>query len=252
MEQIIHNQQKEIQIGMKFNNYLKESILDQGIFKAIFMAGQAASGKSYVLKQVKSGNIEPKIVNVDTFIEFLQAAYDSPLHDKSKKLTAIQLYQYINALLPLFIDSTSTDPTALVIRYNILEHIGYDVGMVFVNTSLETSVERVKKRNQEGKRFTPPDAVEKYYEKTLQIKNFLKGKFPFFMEIDNDDGMLTDEVILKAFKRVSTFYTSPVENIAGERIIELMKNKGWKYLVPNIYDDGYLKSLINRWYRSTR
>jgi len=32
---------------MKFNNYLKESIIDQGIFKAVFMAGQAANGNKH-------------------------------------------------------------------------------------------------------------------------------------------------------------------------------------------------------------
>lgn len=204
---------------------------------------------SYVFSKIKSGNIEPRIVNIDTWIEYFHTTYGN---DKTKKLTAAQLYQFINSMLPLFIDATSTDPAALVVRYNILDHIGYDVGMVFVNTTLETSIERVEKRNKEGKRVVDIDVVKDSYEKMEKIKDFLKGKFSFFVEVNNDDDKLTDEVVLKAFKRTLSFYTSPVQNIAGDRIIELMKKKGWKYLVPNIYDDGYLKSLVNRWFRSTR
>jgi hypothetical protein len=50
---------------MKFNQYLTEGINDKGIFKAIFMGGSSASGKSYVIKQISSGSISPRLVNTD-------------------------------------------------------------------------------------------------------------------------------------------------------------------------------------------
>lgn len=56
---------------MKFNEWLNNELLteginDKGIFKCLFLAGSSASGKSYVLKKIKDGQIEPRIVNTDT------------------------------------------------------------------------------------------------------------------------------------------------------------------------------------------
>jgi len=51
---------------MKLRDYLTEGIHDKGIFKACFMSGSAASGKSYVISKIQSGFVEPRIVNTDT------------------------------------------------------------------------------------------------------------------------------------------------------------------------------------------
>jgi hypothetical protein len=45
---------------------LNESINDKGIFKAVFMSGSSASGKSYVISKITSGQIQPRMVNSDT------------------------------------------------------------------------------------------------------------------------------------------------------------------------------------------
>jgi hypothetical protein len=45
---------------------MNEGIQDKGIFKACFMSGSAASGKSYVITKITSGQINPRIVNTDT------------------------------------------------------------------------------------------------------------------------------------------------------------------------------------------
>jgi len=89
------------------NYELNESILDRGIFKAVFMAGAGGSGKSYVLSKVKSGSIEPRIVNIDRFIEYYGHDYEKEYFDRSRKQTTKQLIQYVNSLLPLAIDCTS-------------------------------------------------------------------------------------------------------------------------------------------------
>ena len=51
---------------MRLENYLiSEGINDKGIFKACFMCGHPGAGKSYTLTKIKSGIIEPRIVNID-------------------------------------------------------------------------------------------------------------------------------------------------------------------------------------------
>ena len=57
---------------MKFENYLiTEGINDKGIFKAVFMVGFPGAGKSFVITKIKSGEVEPRIVNTDKTIEFM-------------------------------------------------------------------------------------------------------------------------------------------------------------------------------------
>lgn len=240
---------------MRFDTFinedkLTESIEDRGIFKAIMMAGQSGAGKSYSYSKIKSGAIEPRVVNVDTWIEHFRAEYDTPAHHKAKLLTKNQFYQYVNSLLPLLIDSTSTDPVGVLKRYSILESLGYDIGMIFINVSLETSMSRVELRNQQGKRIVPLHKAKEYYEKAVEVKGFLKGKFPFFIEINNDPGELTDDVVLKAFKKVSYFYDTSVKNPVGQKTIATMMENGWKYLTPDVYTESELKSIVSEYYRS--
>jgi len=226
---------------------ITESILDRGVFKAVFMGGSAGSGKSYVLKKIKSGSIEPRVVNVDVFIEkFGNYSYED-FYDRSKHLTVNQLTLYIDSCLPLFIDITSTEPTNTVKRYNILENLGYDMAIVFVNTSLETAIER----NRQRKRVIPDELVQDYHDKAQKMKGFLRTKFPLFLEVKNDTGELTDDVVLHAFKKMEFFYDSPVKNPIGQQHLQRMRENGWKYLTPNIFTMGELKQMTSQWYRST-
>jgi len=238
------------------NVLLLESILDRGIFKAVFLGGIAGAGKSYVSSRVKSGLIEPRVVNTDTWVEYYMRVKKGLIKsdlinphdlwcDTSKKLVSSQLTQYLNSMLPLLCDQTSTRASTVVRRNGILERMGYDTAMIYVNTTLETAIERVNRRE----RKVPVEQVIEYYENAKKIKPYLKAKFPIFLEIKNDDGELTDDVILNAFKRMLFFYDNPVSNPIGVDIMYTMKEKGWKYLAPNIYTMSEIKSIAGDWYR---
>lgn len=227
---------------MKFLEYLQESINDVGILKAMFMIGSPGSGKSYTLSQISSGRIPARVVNTDKFFEFF--GNDPLFKDKSKQLTSSQLANYFNSLLPLFVDSTSSNPNNLIRRKGLLESIGYDVGAVFVHTDLELALERVRKRE----RKVPEEFIIKAYNRIEGLKGFYKGQFPNYYEIDNGDGELTSDTILKAFRKVSGFFHEPVHNPLGEHLIERMKESKEKYLTPNIYSMEYLKTLVSVWY----
>lgn len=226
------------------NPMITESILDRGIFKAVFMAGGAGSGKSYVLSKVKSGSIEPRIVNVDKFIEFYNTSYDE-YYDQSKILTKGQLFNYVNSALPLAIDTTAAHVDSAIKKQKLLELIGYDTAMIFVNTSLDMSLRRARSR----KRVVADEEVVKYYNLLLKAKSILKSQFPLFIEVKNDAGELTDEVVLKVFKRMSFFYESPIKNSIGQETIKKMKDNNYKYLIPGIYEKDELKNIIDKWYR---
>jgi hypothetical protein len=234
---------------MRFDNYYKnvnESIEDIGIFKGIFLGGHPGSGKSYLLSKVKSGRVEPRMVNVDLYPERkdpLGGHYEM-FYDRSKKLLMSSLTLYINSLLPLACDTTSAQTNTVIRRYNILENLGYDLGMIFVNTSKETAWDRIQRRT----RKVPRDDFEKYYDSVTQTKTFLKSKFPFFVEVNNDVGELTNEVILQAFRKVSYFYEASIKNPIGIEWYNLMRENGWKYLTPNIMSLAELKGKVSEWY----
>lgn len=199
---------------------------------------------SYTLSKIKSGQIEPRIVNVDKFIEYFGKNYEEEYYNKSKKITMNQLFLYVNSLLPLFVDVTSSKPNTVVRRYNILENIGYDLAAVHVNCSLEVAIERARKRT----RKVDEDNIKRYFEQIEKTKPFLRSKFNLFIEVNNDDGELTDEVILSAFKKIKFYYDSPVKNPIGVETIETMKENGFKYLTPEVYSQNELKSIIDKWY----
>lgn len=240
-------------LKLNFKSFIAESINDIGRLKAIFLVGFPGSGKSYTLSKIKSGQVEPRIVNTDRVVEFFGKTNDvnlsEPLSDvlvnKAKILTKQFLFQYINGLLPLVIDSTSSNSRNLLLRYGALESVGYDIGAVFINTDLDVAIERIKQRD----RKVPEEFVREVHKKLSDVKSFYKSKFNFTVEIDNNTGELTDDVILDAFKKVTNFYTSPLKNPMGQILIKKMEEKGEKYLLPNIFKSEELIKVINLWYR---
>lgn len=236
---------------MRFDTYFQElevneSIEDRGIFKAVFMAGFPGAGKTYTVSKVKSGQIEPRMVNVDTYVEHKDPEGKNYMgfYDRAKVLIESKLVLYLNSLLPLAVDVTSAQTNTVIRRYNILENVGYDMGMIFVNTSPETAWERIQKRPRKVAR----EDFDNYYEQIRKTKNFLRNKFPFYIEVNNDIGELTDEAVLHAFKKVSYFYDSKIKNPIGQEYYNLMRRNGWKYLTPNVMPLSELKGIVSGWY----
>lgn len=228
---------------MRLIQYLNEGISDKGIFKACFMAGHPGSGKTYSLSRIKSGAIEPRIINTDKIYEFLGT--DAGLIDKTKILIKKQLILYINSMLPLAVDGTSSKPNAVLRRYGILESFGYDMAMVFINCSLATAINRVKQRDRQ----VPEKIIIRAHNDVMKMKAFYKGKFPKFIEINNDKGELDNELILKAFKQMTSFYTSPIANPVGVGYVRKMKAEGWKYLSPHLHDIKDITKSVSIWYK---
>ena len=235
---------------MKFKKYIMEGIQDRGIFKACFMSGSSASGKSYVIKQISGGDISPKIVSTDTWTEYymkFDPEYSWKEYGiKEKHLTKTQLSNYINSLLPLWIDGTSANSSAVLRRKGILQSMGYDVAMIFINTPVKTAIKRNKSRG----RVVDQKFLEMSYKESQKLKNYYSGEFKNFTEILNGDGELNDKVILSAYKKMNKFFTSPIKNPIGKDLKKKMLADGDKYLVDtDNYDKAYIDKLLSSWYR---
>lgn len=243
---------------MKFQDFLlTESVNDKGIFKALFVIGSAGAGKSYTISQL-NGVITPKIVNTDRFLEFyanklgVKATPDNwrtLFREKTKSTTEKMTYNYINGMLPLFIDSTSNNASNILSRAAVLESLGYDIGYVFVNADIDTVLKRVQSRNDTINREVDIDFVKRVHEKVNDDVDYLKSKGGFFLDIDNSEGELTNEIIQNVFKKAQSFFTGELKNPIGKRIIKKLQESGERYLVPEAYTEDELKKKVERWYK---
>lgn len=235
---------------------INESIEDKGILKACFMGGTPGAGKTYVLTKIKSGQIEPRIVNTDKMLEFMTKSMGIDINtamrdwyayaEKTKTLSKNQLSLYLNSMLPIIIDSTSSNPPSVFRRQGILKSIGYDVAFIWVDTSLETAL----KRNRQRERNVPEDFLERAHKRIQELRPYYKSEFNNFFEIKNDEGELNDDAILSAFRKVNSFFNSDVKNPIGSSLIEDMRAAGYKYLIDtDEFDMPYLKSLVSNWYK---
>jgi len=142
----------------KLNQILREGVYDPGIFKAFFLAGGPGSGKTFVTRSAFGGT-GLKTVNSDTALERglkkgnlslkmpdEEEYFRNIVRAKAKMTTATQLDTYVQGRLGLVIDATGRDINTISGQKSMLDVIGYDSYMIFVNTSLDVALERNKNR----------------------------------------------------------------------------------------------------------
>lgn len=222
--------------------------------KAIFIVGIPGSGKSYTASKL-TGQIAPRVVNTDRATEYLikkgnQVNTETwpKFKDTAHHVTKTALGNYINSMLPLFIDGTSNDASNILQRAGILESLGYDVGMVFIETSLETAIKRANERLKHTGREVGEDFIRAVEAQAADNRKFFASKFPFFKVIKNDEGELDDATLTKAFKDVAGFFNQPIENPVGKRNVEKLREANQKYLSDLMGQDAINKKL-EAWYK---
>ena len=134
----------------------------QGKPKAIFMAGPAGSGKSFILQKLVPSDFN--VINVDdTYEELLKSsgigmklAQMSPdelkksgeLMGQARKATDSKYQDATQNLKNLAIDSVGGSSKTLLKKKSDLENLGYDTMMVMTYVSPITSLERNKQRDR--------------------------------------------------------------------------------------------------------
>ena len=241
---------------LTFKQFVSESLEDKGAFKAIFVVGIPGAGKSYTISKLH-GTVSPRIINTDRALEFLSKKFNKPANsetwslfrDSALRITSGSLQSYLDGVLPLFIDGTSNNTSNILSRAGILESLGYDVGMVFVTAPLEVAIKRAEERAKKIGRAVDEDFIRQVHEQAEENKEYFKGKFHFFKEVNNSEDALTDEVLNKVFKSVQSFYNQPIENPVGKRLKEKMIDMKVKTLVPEMFSKEALKKKVDGWYR---
>ena len=161
---------------------IDEGINDPGIFKAIILAGGPGSGKSVVAAALGLASMGLRVVNSDMYFVHLmkrkglslkmpgdEAEEREVARMASKAVTDRRLKSLVNARLGVIIDSTSGDPKKTTKIITMLKKSGYDIKVVFIETTLEVALTRNKKRAR-----SVPDAVVKFsWEGAQSVKKTL-------------------------------------------------------------------------------
>ena len=207
---------------MKTFHELQEGVYDPNIFKAIFLAGGPGSGKSYVVRRT-TGGLGMKIVNSDDIYEKMlnDAGLDTTPEDifsdqgqeirgKAKAVTKRMQGNFLEGRLGLIIDGTGKDYDKIATQATQLKQLGYDVHMIFVNTSLDTALARNAKRD----RKVPESLVIKSWNDVQKnIGKFSQYFRRNFIVVDNND---TDEDVMgPVFKQVMSLAKGKVQNPTG-------------------------------------
>ena len=201
-----------------FQKYITEGVYDPNIFKAFFLAGGPGSGKSWVSERTLSG-MGLKIINSDNaFASALnkekmslnmatqdakEIARRDEIRSKAKARTGVQLKLALEGRLGLILDSTARDVSRIESEANTMKHIGYDVHMVFVNTSLEVAL----KRNQMRARKVPDAIVIQNHRQVQQNIGKLQNLFGTSNFIIVDNNKPAEDVNPKVYKAIRRMVT---------------------------------------------
>jgi len=199
---------------------LLEGVYDPNIFKAFFMAGGPGSGKSYVAGKTTAG-LGLKVVNSDiVFEKYLkdarlsfempdaQAAKRDERRAAAKEVTQKRKDNYIEGRLGMVIDGTGKDYSKISSQASQLKAIGYDVHMIFVNTSLDVALERNKKRARQVPEKIVIDSWNAVQKNIGQFQRFFGNKN--FIVVDNNDA--GEDILGKAYKEVRRMLRKKVDN----------------------------------------
>ena len=209
-----------------YEQFLKEGVYDLNIFKAVFMAGGPGSGKSFIAGKT-TGGLGLKIINSDNAFErilkkeglslkmpgpeTIEKDWNVP-RARAKKVTEKKKFHAVKGRLGIIIDGTGHKYDKVAGQSAMLEQLGYEPSMVFVNTSLEVALAR----NEQRARSVQPSIAKKSWQDVQnnmgKFQNFF-GPANFFI-VDNN-GVEQDLLHISA-KHIRRAIVKPVKNVIAK------------------------------------
>jgi shikimate kinase len=212
---------------------LDEGVNDPSIFKAVFLAGGPGSGKSFIVGKTALTALGFKIVNSDAAFEIglknagmemspenIYSPKGQEIRGRAKAITKSMMQNYINGRLGLVIDGTGKDYAKIEKQAKMLRELGYEVAMIFVNTDLDTALERNRMRS----RSLPDEQVEamwKDVQKNLgKFQNFFRQKM---FIVDNSTGANYEGAVMSTYKRISAWSKTKPASPAAKKWMDMAR-----------------------------
>ena len=208
---------------------LQEGLYDPHIFKAFFLAGGPGSGKTFVTASAFAGT-GLKVINSDAAFENAlkknnlslkmpdsETEARDMLRARAKATTDKMLDLAIMGRLGMVIDGTGRDFDKIKYQVGLLQQLGYDCYMVFVNSTLDVALARNAMRER-----TIPEYITKKSWETVQANI---GKFQNLFGLSNmiivdnnlSDRELTTVTMNKVSKSVSRLLRNKISSYIAKR-----------------------------------
>jgi len=140
----------------------------------------------------------------------------------AKVLTGKRRDLYIQGRLGLVIDGTGRDSAKIIKQKSLLEQTGYETAMVFVNTDLETAIERDKERT----RSLGEDQVTKMWKSVQRnIGTFQRTFGQNFYVVDNSIGSDFNSDSMRVYKEIGKWSKKDPRNRIAQSWIRAEKSK---------------------------
>ena len=223
----------------KLNQILQEGVYDPGIFKAFFLAGGPGSGKTFVTSSAFAGT-GLKVVNSDAAFErgLKKAGLSLKMPDeeeyfrdivraKAKMTTATALTTYMQGRLGLIIDATGRDINTINNQKSMLDLVGYDSYMIFVNTSLEVALERNKNRPRSIPEYIVKDSWNGVQANIGKFQRIFSPNRFLIVDNNKSEKELVTLTLNSASKFIRSKLRSKPQNLTAKQWIanELMAKK---------------------------
>ena len=215
----------------KLNQILQEGVYDPGIFKAFFLAGGPGSGKTFVTRSAFGGT-GLKFVNSDAAFErgLKKAGLSLKMPDeeeyfrnivraKAKMTTATQLDTYIQGRLGLVIDATGRDINVINNQKSMLDLVGYDSYMIFVNTSLEVALERNKNRPRSIPEYIVTNSWNGVQRNIGQFQRIFSPNRMLIVDNNRSEKELVSQTLSQAAKFIRGQLTTKPDNYIAKQWI---------------------------------
>lgn len=202
---------------------LREGIHDPNIFKAIFTIGGPGSGKTTLAnKLLGATGLRP--VNVDAFYEMLMkqqpisGGYQKELYKHAGNKMQKRMDHLTQGRIGLVIDGTGRNTKRVEEIRQYLVNLGYHTMALFVDTDLDTALER----NQTRQRKVDPEKVKKMHSEVRQNLGKLK-------EIFNNQLVVVDNTSVPELKEtvkiIDKFLDAPVNNSKAREWVNQQSKK---------------------------
>lgn len=221
---------------IKFKQFLNEGVDDPAIFKAVFLAGGPGSGKSFIVGKTGLPALGMKVVNSDDAYENAMkkagkamtpdeifSDEGQEIRGRAKALTGKKQAMYIKGRLGIVVDGTGKDFAKVKRQAQVMKDLGYDVAMIFVNTDLETAIERDKQRE----RSVGEKEVTKMWkdvQRNIGAFQQMFGKKNMLI-VDNSSGKDFKQETLRAYRDVKKFLNKEPENAKAKAWIKQERAK---------------------------
>ena len=210
---------------------LQEGLYDPHIFKAFFLAGGPGSGKTFVTRNAFGGTGLRQINSDSAFENALrknglslkmpedEAEARDILRARAKGTTDKTMDLSIKGRLGMVIDGTGRDYDKIANQKAILQQLGYDCYMIFVNTSLEVALARNARRERSIPEYITTNSWNGVQRNIGQFQRIFSPNRMLIVDNNRSEKELVTQTLGQAAKFIRSQLRSTPQNLAAKQWI---------------------------------